>query len=249
MDRIPPVINYIWFGKKEKPEIVLNCIKSWKKFFPDYEIYEWNEDNYNVKQNDYMKEAYEKEKWAFVSDYARFDILYKNGGIYFDTDVEVIKPFPKEIFQVKGFTGVESTKDINPGLILAAVPGLPFLKKLIDSYLDEHYVLSGKENNKTVNQRVTELMQQDGYIKNGTIQVVNDITIYPSEYFCGYDLDVFESDISENTLCIHHYCSSWQTEKFYRKRRIQKKLKKLLGTKNYKTFLCFLRFLKNKKRN
>lgn len=90
---IPKVIHYCWFGKKPKPKDVLNCIKSWKKYLPDYEIKEWNEDNYDVYKCQYMADAYKENKWAFVSDYCRLDVVYNYGGVYFDTDVEVIKSF------------------------------------------------------------------------------------------------------------------------------------------------------------
>ena len=95
MEKIPHIIHYCWFGRNPKSELVLNCIESWKKYLPGYEIREWNEDNYDVTQVNFVKEAYENQKWAFVSDYVRFDVLYQFGGIYFDTDVELLKPIPE----------------------------------------------------------------------------------------------------------------------------------------------------------
>lgn len=105
MDNIPHVIHYCWFGNNPKPKLVTDCISTWKKYFPDWEIKEWNEDNYNVRAIPYIQEAYEAKKWAFVADYARFDILYQYGGIYLDSDVEFIKPLPPQFLQLKGFTG------------------------------------------------------------------------------------------------------------------------------------------------
>ena len=121
-NRIPKIIHYCWFGNNPKPEIVYKCIESWKKYFPDYEIVEWNEKNYDVNKELYMQEAYSCKKWAFVSDYARFDVLYQYGGIYFDTDVEVLKKFPQEILCNQAFTGIESTKIISPGLVFGCAP-------------------------------------------------------------------------------------------------------------------------------
>jgi mannosyltransferase OCH1-like enzyme len=115
MEKIPHIIHYCWFGRNPKSELVLNCIESWKKYLPGYEIREWNEDNYDVTQVNFVKEAYENQKWAFVSDYVRFDVLYQFGGIYFDTDVELLKPIPEEILAKRAFTGFESTKLISPG--------------------------------------------------------------------------------------------------------------------------------------
>ena len=96
---IPKIIHYCWFGRNSKSKIILKCIESWRKFMPDYEIIEWNEDNFNVKQNEYVKSAYNNKKWAFVSDYARMKVLYQYGGIYFDTDVELLKPIPSEYLE------------------------------------------------------------------------------------------------------------------------------------------------------
>ena len=104
MEKIPHIIHYCWFGRNPKSELVLNCIESWKKYLPGYEIREWNEDNYDVTQVNFVKEAYENQKWAFVSDYVRFDVLYQFGGIYFDTDVELLKPIPEEILAKRAFT-------------------------------------------------------------------------------------------------------------------------------------------------
>lgn len=118
MEKIPHIIHYCWFGRNPKSELVLNCIESWKKYLPGYEIREWNEDNYDVTQVNFVKEAYENQKWAFVSDYVRFDVLYQFGGIYFDTDVELLKPIPEEILAKRAFTGFESTKLISPGLVM-----------------------------------------------------------------------------------------------------------------------------------
>ena len=118
MEKIPHIIHYCWFGRNPKSELVLNCIESWKKYLPGYEIREWNEDNYDVTQVNFVKEAYENQKWAFVSDYVRFDVLYQFGGIYFDTDVELLKPIPEEILAKRAFTGFENTKLISPGLVM-----------------------------------------------------------------------------------------------------------------------------------
>ena len=89
---IPKIIHYCWFGRKPLPPLAVKCIESWKKYLPDYTIKEWNEDNFDINIVPYTREAYEVGKYAFVSDYARFYILYHHGGLYFDTDVEVIRP-------------------------------------------------------------------------------------------------------------------------------------------------------------
>ena len=138
---IKKVINYCWFGGSEKNNLIKKCIASWKKFCPDYEIIEWNEDNYDVTKNKYMFEAYKAKKWAFVSDYARLDIIYNNGGIYLDTDVELIKPLDKIIEDVDAFFCYQDDK-INTGLGFGAVKNNQIIKELLNSYQEIHFVKS-----------------------------------------------------------------------------------------------------------
>ena len=140
---IPKVIHYCWFGRKQLPKDAVDCIESWKKYYPDYEIVEWNEDNFNVNICDYVKEAYAEKKWAFVSDYARFWILYNYGGLYFDTDVEVIKR-ASDIIAKGSFMGNEygleqNTVLVNPGLGMGAEKGLAFFKTVLDYYNNIHF--------------------------------------------------------------------------------------------------------------
>lgn len=226
MNDIPKVIHYIWFGHNPKPDIVLNCIASWEKYFPDFQIIEWNEENYDINKNAFIQEAYSCKKWAFVSDYVRFDVLNQYGGLYFDTDVEVIRQFPSDFFEKTAFTGVESTNIVSPGLVFGCVPKLNMLSEILAVYDRAHFLLDGKECPITVNARVTELLQKYGFVPNGEYQKIADIEIYPSEYFCGFDLDVFEPCITENTLSMHHYASSWENNSFRRKRKMQSVLKK-----------------------
>ena len=134
---IPKIIHYCWFGGKEKPQSAIKCINSWKKFFPDYEIKEWNESNFDVHSIPYTHDAYEAKKYAFVSDYARFWILYRYGGLYFDTDVEVIRPMD-DLIAKGSFMGCEidhgENYSVAAGLGLAVVPGHPLYKQFLDIY-------------------------------------------------------------------------------------------------------------------
>ena len=140
---IPKIIHYCWFGRNPLPELAQKCIASWKKYLPDYEIKEWNEDNFDVNIIPYTAEAYAQKKYAFVSDYARFWIQHKYGGIYFDTDVEVIRPID-DIIARGNFMGFEtdpnsekgdaSNASVNPGLGLGVAPGLGVIIKLLDYY-------------------------------------------------------------------------------------------------------------------
>ena len=208
---IPKVIHYCWFGRNPLPKSALKCIASWKKFFPDYEIKEWNEDNFDVNIIPYTQQAYEAKKYAFVSDYARFWILYHYGGVYFDTDVEVIKPMD-DIIVNGAFMGRERGTGgmVNPGLGLGIEP----LHCLFEEMLQNYSILSfknedGSLNTKTIVSYTTELLNNKGLIKDNSLQNIIDITIYPEEYFCPLDSTSGLLHLTKETVCIHWYNCSW----------------------------------------
>ncbi|MCI6187324.1 MAG: glycosyl transferase [Spirochaetia bacterium] len=208
---IPKKIHYCWFGGNPLPELAMKCIESWKKYLPDYEIIEWNESNYDVHKIPYISEAYEAKKYAFVSDYARFDIMYEHGGIYFDTDVEVIKDM-SEIIKRGSFAGIESAGALNAGLGFATRQREPILKEILESYKDEKFLNDdGSLNLKTVVTRVSDIFKQHGFTDEVKIQNVAGFTIYPMEYFCPKAIHTFEVNISDNTYTIHHFDGSWVT--------------------------------------
>lgn len=236
---IPQIIHYCWFGKNPKPKIALECIETWKRFFPDWEIIEWNEDNYNLSGIQYIEDAYKHKKWAFVSDLVRLDILYRYGGIYLDIDVDFIKPLPKEFLDYKGFMGFEYTSTIAPGLILGVEKNNQFVKQVLDSYEGERFNYNKDGIYKTINTRITDALLDKGLVKNNKYQVVGDFHIFPSEFFCGYNTDIREPEITENTICWHHYLGSWANPSV--KMKMQDLLKKIIGVKNYKKVLYFVR--------
>lgn len=212
---IPKVIHYCWFGKKPLPELALKCIASWKRFLPDYEIKEWNEENFDVNQIPYTAEAYKCKKYAFVSDYARFKIMYEYGGIYFDTDVEVIKSLD-DIIARGSFFGMEMTQEeqtinaCNPGLGFACAPGLGLCKEMIDQYEHENFILSnGLLNLETVVTRFSNILQKHGFKYNNDITEFENIFFYPPEFFCPINYHTGEKNITQNTYTIHHYAASW----------------------------------------
>ena len=210
---IPKVIHYCWFGGNPLPNDAIKCIESWKKFFPEYEIKEWNESNFDISCCDYVKEAYASKKWAFVSDYARFVILYNEGGLYFDTDVEVIRPFDS-IIKNGPFMGKEASLRgeilTAPGLGLAAVPGLPFYKEIIDYYQTKHDEVDEKT---TVCNHITSLLKGHGYLGNNEVEQIAGMVIYPPEYFCPKNYYTGELNITSNTYSIHHYSATWYSKK------------------------------------
>ena len=216
---IPKVIHYCWFGRNPLPPLAIKCIESWKKYLPDYEIKEWNEDNFDVNIIPYTKEAYAAKKYAFVSDYARFWILYKYGGLYFDTDVELIKPLD-EIVAKGPFMGCENEVEnegatalaVAPGLGLGVNPGLGLYKEMLDLYGKLHFVKdNGGLNTTTVVEYTSKLLYKFGLTNKSETQFVGGIYIYPKEYFCPMDFHTKKLVVTPRTVSIHHYSASWQT--------------------------------------
>lgn len=217
---IPKIIHYCWFGGKPLPRSAVKCINSWRKFFPDYEIIEWNEDNFDVHEIAYTSEAYELGKYAYVSDYARFKVLYENGGIYFDTDVEVIKSFDN-IVSRGPFMGFEigecldkrypnlNWMDVAPGLGMGAEPYMSFLNEILDYYSKRHYSEDGKTDMVTVCIHTTKNLCKYGLIKSSDIQFVGGFYIYPPDYFNPLDDVTGKLRITNNTVSIHWFTKSW----------------------------------------
>lgn len=215
---IPKIIHYCWFGRNPLPELAQKCIASWRKYLPDYEIKEWNEDNFDVNIIPYTAEAYAMKKYAFVSDYARFWILYKYGGIYFDTDVEVIRPID-DIVERGPFMGCETDgkegvasheRTANPGLGLGVAPGLGLIRKMLDYYEDKHFEFHPDiVTQETVVHIATRILFESGMQNVKGIQQVGDVWIYPREYFCPINVTTNRLRITPNTRTIHHYAGTW----------------------------------------
>lgn len=231
---IPKMIHYCWFGGKPLPKSALKCIDSWKKFFPDYEIKEWNESNYDVRKISYTAEAYDAKKYAFVSDYARFDILNQYGGVYFDTDVEVIKSFD-DILVNGSFMGCEidgGEKEINvaPGLGIAANPGLGIYKDILDFYTTQHFLnADGTINTETVVKKTTTILINHGLKNIKGIQKVDSITIYPREYFNPLHDNTGVLAITDNTHSIHWYSKTWIDPKVKLRSRLTRLFHRYFG--------------------
>lgn len=211
----PKIIHYCWFGRNPLPDSALKCFASWRKYLPDYEIKEWNEDNFDVNIIPYTQQAYEAKKYAFVSDYARFWILYHYGGLYFDTDVEVIRPMD-EIVKRGPFMGLEKLqKDVKepavaPGLGLGAPVGHRLYAELLDIYAKLQFIKTdGTPNLKTIVEYTTELLQTKGLRLADGVQQVDGVFIYPEDYFCPMDSTTGITTITPRTVSIHHYDCSW----------------------------------------
>ena len=235
MCSIPKIIHYCWFGGNPLPELAIRCIESWKKYFPDYEIKEWNETNFDVNIIPYTAQAYKAQKYAFVSDYARFWILFKYGGLYFDTDVEIVKNMD-EIISKGAFMGCENWAKpgatptqlgVAPGLGLGVNPGLGLIGEILDHYKTLSFLdKNGKPNLETIVEITTNLLCKYGLKNVNEIQHVREVNIYPKDYFCPIDMITEKLKMTNRTVSIHWYMGSWVEHRQWRS--IRSFLRKIL---------------------
>lgn len=231
---IDKTIHYCWFGNNPKPKLIKKCIESWKKFLPDWEVIEWNESNYDVNKNAYIREAYAARKWAFVCDYARFDILNTYGGIFLDTDVEFLRPIPEEMLLNEAFCGFESNGRVAPGLIFGAVKNQKLLKEIMDVYATKSFGAKTEDGRiENIVDIVTSILNQKGLNHDNSYQIIDGVAIYPKETFCCFNHEIQTFETTPDTVSIHHYYASWSP--WYRKAyfRAIKIAARLLGKERY----------------
>ena len=241
---IPKIIHYCWFGGKPLPKIAEKCIASWKKYLPGYEIKRWDESNFDVNAIPYTREAYAACKFAFVSDYARFWILYHYGGVYFDTDVEAINNMD-DIISAGNFMGVEQQNDeritVAPGLGIGVIRENSLFGQMIEVYSRAHFLnYYGTPCLKNIVEITTEQLQKYGLRNISEIQECCGFTIYPKDYFCPIDYDTRELKITENTRTIHHYAESW----IPRSTRFKNALSRLFGKRFMSCLIRIKAFVK-----
>lgn len=224
---IPKVIHYCWFGNGELPDTAISCIESWKKLCPDYEIKRWDETNFDLQYNKYIQDACASKKWAFVSDVARLKILYDNGGIYLDTDVELVKPLD-DLLNLEVFMGAESTGSVNTGLGCGAEINNKIIKILLDDY--DNYEFD--ENDPVCCPiMTTKVLEKFGYSASDKIQSIDGLTIFPTEYFAPIDLTTRKLSLTKNTYSIHHYDASWQSEDKKKQTKLRASFCKYFGNR------------------
>lgn len=209
---IPKKIHYCWFGGKPKPKLANKCIASWQKYCPDFEIIEWNESNYSIEKAPlYVQQAYEKKKWAFVSDYVRLQVVYENGGIYFDTDVELQKPITN-LMIYDAFFGADTTAKINTGLGYGAVEGHQLVREIMQEYQDIPFILEdGSMDMLGCPGRNTEEFYKYGYEETNRMQelMAGTVAVLPSEYMDPLDYGTGRLKKTKNTISVHWYTASW----------------------------------------
>lgn len=226
---IPKIIHYCWFGGKPLPDSAKKCIDSWKKYFPDYEIKQWNESNFDINLCNYTKEAYEREKYAFLSDVVRLFVIERFGGIYFDTDVEVISDYD-DILKKGAFFGLESTGKLATGLGFGAEKNNWLVKAILDDYSNKHFVKNGREDATPCPITNSRVAIKNGFSLTGNeIETVNGVTVYPRTFFnpkSGYAKQI---KYTKDTHSIHHFDGSWLSKQEVHRASLRTKLTNMFG--------------------
>lgn len=235
---IPKIIHYCWFGRAEMPELALKCIESWHKYMPDWEYRLWNEENFDVNSTPYTKEAYEAGKFAFVSDYVRLKALYEIGGLYMDVDFEVLKSFDGLMNDNEAFAGFEGSKHLPVMMgVCASKAGGIWVKEMLDSYRDRHFIVDGKMDLTPNVTFLTRIMHDNGFVQNGKMHKYKDLTVFPVDYFCPRQT-TGEYFKTENTYCESRCLSSWSEGK----RMWKNTLRRIVGKD------CMTRLIKFKRK-
>ena len=208
---IPKVIHYCWFGGAPLPESARRCMQSWKTFCPDYEIIRWDESNFDFHANRYAQEAYERGKWAFVSDYARLKIVYDHGGIYLDTDVELVKPLDP-LLEQEGFLGFQDASTVATGLGFGAAAHHPVIEAMLKDYEGISFLRpDGTMDLTACPERNTRCLEGFGLRRDGSFQMAGGIAVYPAEFFSPMDWHTGRITVTEHTYSIHRFDASWLT--------------------------------------
>ena len=229
---IPKIIHYCWFGRGEKPKLAKKCIASWKSFCPDYEIIEWNEDNFDVNMNAYTKMCYEQKKYAFLSDYVRLLVVNKHGGIYFDTDVEVVKSFD-DLLNYQAFFGFENNEYVASGLGFGSIPNHIVIKSMINEY---GFLLDGNNGTRGCPILNTSALLNLGLIQNGECQSVCGAEVLSPDYLNPYYDPTGRLNKTANTYSIHWYGKSWMNKRRIIKSKITQKIHRVFGLNSLARF-------------
>lgn len=238
---IPKKIHYCWFGGNPLPELARKCIASWRKYLPEYEIKEWNENTFDIHSNAYVEEAYEARKYAFVTDYVRLYALNHEGGIYMDTDVEVLRSLDCFLHH-PAFSGFEDETHILTG-IMASEKGGKWVQWQLAYYSDRHFLLKDGNYDTTTNvEIISRRMQEKGFILKNSVQNFKDIiTIYSWDYFCPKSHETGKIHLTSNTFAIHHFSMSWIPAHVRFLVRVKRYMMKTFGVHTIETLIIKLR--------
>ena len=229
---IPKIIHYCWFGENPMPEEQIAYVAGWKRILPEYKINLWNENNFDINIVPFTSQVARAKKWGFIVDYIRAYAVYHNGGIYLDTDIELLKPFDENILQNTCFSGFEDEKHIAPGLIFAGKKGCCIAKEVMDFYAAYNFMKDNGKLNLTPSPKIfTDILLKYGLKQNNIYQELDVFTAYPTDFFAPKSNITGKLKITENTISIHHYEGSWvpkQERKYY---AFKKKINSVFGIK------------------
>lgn len=229
---IPKVIHYCWFGRGEKPKLAQKCIASWRKFCPDYEIIEWNEDTFDVNRNGYTRMCYEQKKYAFLSDYVRLLVVAEHGGIYFDTDVELLVS-PDFLLEHEAFWGFETPEYVASGLGFGSIAHGTVIEAMLREY---DQLLDGQHGTIGCPRLNTAALVKLGLRQNGKLQTVQNAVIYPVAYFNPYESATGRLIKTADTISIHWYAAAWMSKKQKLRSFITKPLHRMFGVDAFQRF-------------
>lgn len=230
---IPKIIHYCWFGRKPLPENVLKYMESWRKYLPECEIKEWNEENFDVNKYEYTKQAYYAKKYAFVSDVARLYALVNEGGLYLDTDILVLKSLDSFFWEKDAFAGFEQDTYVGTGVI-ASRAHHPFFENFLSLYLSKSFYYRLNYDEETNVSLMTRFLEKYGLVRNNTEQVVSGVSVYPQDFFCNKVWSTGEYFNNENSYMIHDFQSTWIDDPTNFFSRVKRKLKKIAKIFSYK---------------
>lgn len=226
---IPKIIHCFWFGGRELPESDKKNIETWRRFCPDYEIKLWDESTYPIPDVPYVQQAFKMKKWGHVSDYARLDVLYRYGGIYLDTDVEIVKSFDS-LLELNGFIGFENGVNVNTGQGVGAEVGNTIIKGMMDEYLERQFIKEDGTCDLTPCPQInTEYLVKLGLQQDDTVQTINDMVIFPTDYFCPKHILTGKIKITGNTYSIHHFNGSWFEAEKKAKMQRSERIRQIFG--------------------
>lgn len=229
---IPKKIHYCWFGRNPKPKLAEKCIASWKKYCPDYEIIEWNEDNFDVNQNPYTRMCWEQKKYAFLSDYVRLVVLAEHGGVYFDTDVQVVRSFD-DLLTDPAFFGFEDDSHVNTGIGFGCEPGNVIVEEMLREY---EPLLNGDKGTVGCPILNTQALLRHCLALNGQKQLLRHGVVYPADWFNPYDDPTGRLNRTGNTHSIHWYSKSWMSKGTILRSKLTRPLHRIFGVDAFKRF-------------
>ena len=223
---IPKIIHYCWFGGNPKPKMAEKCIASWKKHCPGWEIIEWNESNFDVNMNGYTKMCQEQKKYAFLSDFVRLLVVAEHGGVYFDTDVELLRPLD-DLLENEAFFGFETPEFVNSGQGFGSVAHGTAIEAMLREY---DFLLDGTEGVRGCPVLNTAALEKLGLRRDGTMQMVAGTKILPIEYMNPYESSTGILNKTKNTYSVHWYSASWMSTAKRLRSALTRPLHRLLGT-------------------